>query len=205
MDFMDWENISNFERAYWVMALVSSLIFLGLAVMTFIGGDADGDAGGADADIDADGGIGFQFITVKNLTGFFTIFAWSGLACIDSGYGVGVTLLVSSLSGLVMMIIMAAIFYGMSKLTDSGTLQMKNAIGKLGEVYLNIPGDRGGFGKVTLKVQGSIRELEAMTDDEDEITRNVIVEVLEVIDDSILLVTRSGGKKKNKPDLGKAE
>lgn len=33
-----------------------------------------------------------------------------------------------------MMAIMATIFYLMSKLTDDGTLQVDNAIGKLGEV-----------------------------------------------------------------------
>ncbi len=192
MDFLNWDQITTFEKVYWVMALISSLIFMGMAVMTFIGGDADGDAGDADADVDADAGIGFQFITVKNLTGFFAIFSWTGLACIDSGLGIGMTVVVSAIAGLCMMVLMAAIFYMMSKLAESGTLVMNNAIGKMGEVYLKIPANRGGFGKVQIKVQGSVRELDAITDEDTEIQSPTIVIVREVIDDGILVVDRSG-------------
>jgi hypothetical protein len=205
MEFLDWENISSFEKAYWIMALVSSLIFLGLSVMTFIGGDGDGDGGDADADVDADAGIGFQFLTVKNLTGFFTIFAWTGISCIDSGLGVGMTVFISVLAGLAMMTVMASIFYLMSKLTGSGTLVMNNAIGRMGEVYLVIPPSRSGYGKVQIKVQGSLRELEAITDDESELKNNSLVTVQDVIDDSILLVARSGkAPTPSQPELGKA-
>lgn len=192
MDFMNWSEITTFEKTFWILALVSSLFFLGLMVMTFLGGDTDTDAGGADADVDADAGIGFQFLTIKNLMGFFTIFSWTGLACIDSGFETGSTLTVAFIAGFIMMTLMAAVFYMMSKLAASGTLQMDNAVGKLGEVYLKVPANRGGFGKVQLKVQGSLRELEAMTDDEVDIASPTIVEVKRVIDDSILLVTKSG-------------
>jgi hypothetical protein len=64
--------------------------------------------------------------------------------------------------GFLMMVLMASLFYFMSKLAESGTLKMKNAIGKLGEVYLMIPASRGGMGKVQLNVQGSLRTLDAI-------------------------------------------
>ena len=87
---------------------------------------------------------------------------------------------------------MATLFYLMSRLAESGTLNMKNAVGKLGEVYLVIPAKRGGMGKVQLSVQGSVRTLDAITDDLDKIPTSSIIEVLDVIDDQILLVKKQG-------------
>jgi hypothetical protein len=90
------------------------------------------------------------------------------------------------------MTLMATLFYFMSRLAESGTLQMKNAIGKLGEVYLVIPAKRGGMGKVQLSIQGAIRTLDAITDDLEKIPTSSIIEVLSVIDDQILLVKKQG-------------
>jgi hypothetical protein len=91
-----------------------------------------------------------------------------------------------------MMLAMAALFYFMSKLAENGTLKMKNAVGKLGEVYLVIPANRGGMGKVQLNVQGSLRTLDALTDENSAIPTNSIIEVLDVIDEQILLVKKQG-------------
>jgi hypothetical protein len=91
-----------------------------------------------------------------------------------------------------MMLLMATLFYLMSKLAENGTLKMNNAVGKLGEVYLVIPAGRGGMGKVQLNVQGSLRTLDAITDDLEKIPTSSIIQVLDVIDDQILLVKKQG-------------
>ena len=71
----EWFSVLTlFEKVYWVIALISSVMFVILLVMTLLGGDAeDFDGGDVDADIDGDTGIGFQFLSFKNLMGFFTI------------------------------------------------------------------------------------------------------------------------------------
>ena len=182
--------MDTFAKIYWIMALPSSLFFLIILVTTFIAGDIDGEVGDVDADIDGDTGIGFQFFTLKNLVGFFTIFSWSGVACIDAGYGTVMTVVISSFCGLLMMTVMASIFYFMGKLTDDGTLSLDNAIGGVGEVYLTIQPKRNGFGKVQINVQGGIRTLQAMTDDDDELSSGSVVRVKEIINNQILLVTK---------------
>jgi hypothetical protein len=186
-----WSSKELFEQIYWIIAFPSTLIFVILLIMTFVAGDVDGDAGGADADIDADEGIGFQFFTIKNLVGFFTIFSWSGLACIDGGLGIFATILISIVCGLVMMAIMAGIFYFMSTLTDSGTLNLKNAINGIGDVYLPVKAERSGFGKVQINIQGQLRTLDAMTDDETDLPTGTIIKVTDIINNEILLVTKS--------------
>jgi len=193
LDFNSWwAATETLGKIYWMIALPSSLFFVIILVTTFIAGDVDGEVGDVDSDIEGDGGIGFQFFTLKNLVGFFTIFSWTGIACIDAGCSTAITVGASAVSGLAMMAIMASIFHFMGKLSDDGTLLMQNAVGGIGEVYLTIQPKRNGFGKVQINVQGSIRTLQAMTDDEAELATGTVVRVKEIINDQILLVTKEG-------------
>jgi len=74
-DFNDWLNaMSLLERIFWLIAIPSSVLFGIQLMMTFFFGDIDDSGGDIDADVDADSGIGFQFITFKNLVAFFCHF-----------------------------------------------------------------------------------------------------------------------------------
>lgn len=188
-----WSEVGIFEQVFWVITIPATIIFLALLVLTVFGGDTD-----TDVDTDVDGGIAdgdsipFQFLSLKNIVAFFAVFGWSGIGFIHAEMAAWLVVLLSTLCGLLMMVLMGTLFYFMSKLAESGTLKMKNAIGKLGEVYLVIPAKRGGMGKVQLNIQGSIRTLDAITDDSEKIPTSSIIEVLDVIDDQILLVKKQG-------------
>lgn len=187
-----WAEMGTFERINWLIALPFSVLFLIQIVLTFIGGDADHISadGDADASIDHDTGIDFQFLTLKNLIAFFTIFGWTGIVCVDAGLNTGLTVFLSTAAGTLMMTLMASIIYFMGKLTDSGTLDLNNAIGKTGSVYLTIPPKRSGLGKVQIQVQG-FQTLDAMTDADEEIKTGAIVKVVDVINSDLLLVKTS--------------
>ncbi|PNQ74934.1 hypothetical protein C1T31_02025 [Hanstruepera neustonica] len=185
---LEWfSNLELFPKIYWIIALIGSLIFVVTLILTFIGGDAD-DIGDVDMEIDGDTGIGFQFITFKNLVGFFTIFGWSGIACIDAGMSKPMTIIISLVCGLIMMIIMAAMFFYMRKLNDSGTLDFNNAKGAVGEVYLNIGANRSKMGKAHVRIQGALRELEALSDSDIELKSGTVIKVKDVTDNGILIV-----------------
>ena len=83
---------------------------------------------------------------------------------------------------------MAALFYYLAKLQSSGTLKLKNALHQIGEVYLTIGANRSSIGKVSISVQGTLRELEALTDEKDDLTQGNVVKVKEVTDNGILIV-----------------
>ena len=185
-----YSNLDFLSKVYWLVAIIGSLIFSVVMIMAFTGGDAD-EIGDIDTDIDADAGAGFQFITFKNLVGFFTIFGWSGIACIDAGLSTPLTIVISIFSGLMMMVIMASLFFFISKLTDSGTLNYKNAIDAVGEVYLTIGADRSKMGKVTVNVQGSMRELDALTESLTELKSGTIIKVVDVTANGILIVDQT--------------
>lgn len=179
--------LTLFEKVYWIVAIAGSAILLVLVVMTLMGGDVD-DMGDVDADIEADTGIHFQFLSFKNLMGFLTIFGWSGIACIDNGLSTGLTIIISVICGLLMMFAMASLFYYLAKLQSSGTLNLKNAVNQIGEVYLTIGANRSRIGKVSVNVQGTLRELQALTDEDHDLVQGNVVKVQDVTDTGILIV-----------------
>jgi len=190
--FPQWSELGLMPQIYWVIAVPATLIFALILVLTVFGSDADTDVqteighGFVDGD-----GIPFQFLSVKNIVGFFTMFGWSGLGFISTGMGPVLVIALSFLCGLAMMLAMAWLFYLMSKLTESGNMKMKNALGHTGNVYLEIPAQRKGTGKVQVTFQGALQILDAMTDEETAIPTSALVQVVDVIDNQILLVTRT--------------
>lgn len=185
---IEWfSELTSFQQVYWGIAGIFTLIFVFVLIGSFIGADA-GDIDDIDTEIDADTGAGFQFFTFKNMVAFFTIFGWSGIASIDAGNSKIVTLFISIFCGLLMMTVMAALFYYISKLTDSGTLKMENALNAIGEVYLTVGANKSKIGKVHVKVQNSLRELEALTNYDTDLPQGTVIKVIEVTPNGLLII-----------------
>lgn len=185
-----WEALGQLEKIYWGIAVPFTFFFFLQLILTFFGGDVPDD-GSADYDVETDDGIAFQFFTIKNLIAFFTIFAWTGIACLDSGLSNGLSIVISFLAGVAMMFVMAGILYFLGKADESGTLKMKNAIGAIGEVYMSVKADRANIGQVQVQVQGTLRTLDALTDDDQDLGQGAVVEVIDIVNNNILKVTKS--------------
>ena len=191
-EYMDWwSTLEVFEKVLWAIAIPATIILFFQLVLVLIGGDVDGDMDAemdTDMEVEGDHGVSFQFFSLKNVVAFFTVFSWAALACLDLGMSKPLSLGLAFIAGLLMMLVMASIFYYASKLTSSGSLNMKNAIGAMGEVYLTIPANKSGFGKVQVKIQGALREMDAITEDQEEIATGRIVVVSEVTSNNVLIV-----------------
>lgn len=183
-----WQALESFEKIYWVIALVFSALFVTQITLSFAGGDTDA-MGDADAFIADDTGIGSQYFTFKNMVAFFTMFGWMGIAGTQAGWSQPVVIIVALLAGIALVAVMAYIFSRLLGLQQSGTMQITNAINKMGNTYLFIPGARRGTGKVQLSVQGSVHELQAITDDPEDIPTGKLVKVTGVIGTDLLVVT----------------
>jgi membrane protein implicated in regulation of membrane protease activity len=182
-----WEGLSVILKIFWGIAVPFTLFFVLQLILSFFGAESPDDL--PDAEIDADHGIPFQFLTLKNLIGFFTIFSWTGIACLEAGLSTPLTLLIASIAGLLMVGLMAGLFYLMMKTGADGTMKINDAIGQSGEVYLTILARRAGIGKIQVKVGGSIRTLDAMTDDEEPLPTGQLARVTQIVNDNILLVS----------------
>ncbi len=181
-----WQGLDTLHKGFWAIALLFTLFFVVQTVLTFIGGDADGTDG---ADDGFDGDMGHQFFTIKNLIAFFTLFGWAGLAALENRLSPFVAILIGAVAGVAMVLLMMWMMRKASHMRHSGTLDINNAVGLTGQVYLPIPAARGGNGKVSLRVQGSLKELDAITDDPVTIPTGSLIKVLGIINGRILLVT----------------
>jgi membrane protein implicated in regulation of membrane protease activity len=181
-----WEGLSGPLKIFWVLAIPFSVFFI-LQLFSTIFGHDHHDSHGHDSHYE-DGG-GFNLFTIKNLIAFFCIFGWVGIAAVDSGVSTVLAFVFASLGGLAVMILMTTLVYYLAKASVDGTMKFKNAIGVAGEVYLTIPANRGSVGMVQLKVQGSMRTLEAITDDDKDIPTGKMIKVMKVMNNNLLVVT----------------
>ena len=182
-------DMSTLQLVFWITALIGSTIFVLLFALSLFGVDSDAEMD-TDAQIGMDDGIGFQFFSFKNAMAFFTIFGWTGIACLDNNMSSGLSTTIAFIAGLAMMTLMAFLFLWISKLAESGTLKIENAIGNVGEVYLSIGANRSRIGKISIDVQGSKRELSALSDEKEDLKQGEVIKVTEVVSGEILLVER---------------
>jgi len=181
MDSSWWGQMSSFEHVYWIIAVASSMVLLIQMVLAFASGLEMHM--GSDLAAHSAGDVAlphFQLLTIRNVVAFFAVFSWVGIAMIHANASVPLTIIVSFLCGLSMMGIMAAIFFALWKLQGSGNVEMSGAKGKQANVYLTIPANRAGTGKINVVVQGKPVEMDAVTDSGQPISTGTVVKVKDV-------------------------
>lgn len=213
---IDWWNaLSTIQQVFYIIAIPSTIILvLQVVLLLFgVGGNHDADAsadGGAElpgdtdgsAEIDANGDFvpehdtlydqgpeheaGLRILTVRGIVAFLAICGWVGVAALDMGAGAVLSSVLAVIAGLAAMVLVAVVFRFSLKLQQNGNLDLKNAVGLTGEVYLPIP--RGGKGKVTLTVQDRFLELDALCTERD-LSTGEAVKVTGITSNNTLIVT----------------
>lgn len=206
-----WTELSSFEKMFWYIAIPFSAILLIQMIMTIVGmgGDSmDGDIGGDfDGDMDADIADGdgtfeesghvygadyasFDIFTVRSLIAFFTMFGWAGITGVRQEFSTGATILFATGLGLVMMFIISGLIYFISKLADNGTMDIRNALNQVGNVYIPIKANGGNVGKIQVNIQDSLREMQAMTKKDEDLSTGMVVKVTGILSGNILVVEK---------------
>lgn len=119
-----------------------------------------------------------RFFTLQGVVAFLTVFGWSSIASITAGAPVTISVLMGIGFGLIAMLAVAKLVQLSSKLTENGTVNMKNAIGQTGSVYIPIPAKGKGEGKLNMYLQGSLMECSAVTDGENSLSTGTAVRVV---------------------------
>ena len=166
---LEWARgtLSDFTlvKVYIACAIAGGSVLVGQAGLNLfgLGGDADIDA---DMDVDElDAGDGsISFISVRTLASFLTMFGLVGWAGTADGWGPTRTPIIAFLAGSSSMLVVAYLMFTFRKLVSSGNVQPKSAVGRTAKVYLKIPANRSGRGKVTVELQGRSLEFGAVTD-----------------------------------------
>jgi hypothetical protein len=101
-------------------------------------------------------------VTFRSLVAAVTVFGLTGLAAMKN-MPPEKAIALASLAGIGMLYLVGWSFKQLYKLQSDGTVNIEDAIGCPGTVYLAIPGQHEGAGKVTVKVAERTMEYRAMT------------------------------------------
>ena len=184
-----WTSLSTAMQVLWAITLSASLIFVIQTVMTFLGlgdHDADFDLDTSDGSFDADPSM--NLLTFRNLVNFCMGFGWTAVLMHEKIQSNALLIIVSVIVGILLVTVVMWIFKWLSGMQQTVNIDVhKSAVGCEGKVYLTIPGERKGEGKVQITINNAVREYDAVTDGE-TIPTGKAIKVTEVINDYTLLV-----------------
>ena len=176
-------------QIFWGSAIISTVIMLIQTILSLIG------MSDLDLEVGVDGGLddcsGADLFTIKNIVNFFVGFGWAGVSFrpyIESDL---LLVLISLLVGVCFVIIFIIIFKQLMKLESNSAVGADACVGRTADVYLRIPANRSGKGKIQLSLNGAAREFDVVTDESEPIPSGAVVTVQEVVGKSLLLVKRN--------------
>lgn len=208
-----WDSLSSFSQVLACMAIPATLILLIQTILMLIGIGSDGgtdmdtdvavdldvdtDVGDGvfgdelpDGDIDPSGLDGLRVFSVRGIIAFFVVFGWTGIALDSAGVAPVISSLSAVLAGALMMVIIALVFRAIAKLENNGNIDNRNALGVSGSVYLKIPAKRESHGKVSVIIQGTLCERDAVTDEEVDLPTGSEVVVVALSGQNTLVVKK---------------
>lgn len=197
-------DMKGLELFFASCAVFGTVLFVIRLVLMFVGGSPDDsdaagagdmdaagmDAGDFDAGPDMDAGdmhsgdlhdsdLSFKALSLQGITAFFMMFGLVGWAVIRQGdYPAIVPIISGAVAGVLTVWVMKMLFQAAGRLQSSGTMNLANAVGTEGTVYLTIR--PGSIGKVQICFQDRYAVLDAVTDDPDEIKTGDAVRVVRV-------------------------
>ena len=170
-------------------ALGGGLLVLQL-ILSLVGAGDGHDGGHLHVGHDVEAGL--QLVSVRTLSAGVAFFGVGGLAGLSlaghSALGVALALLVGAALGFAAMVGVAAAMRAMLRFEDDGTVRIERAVGISGDVYLTIPADRAGVGKVHVAVQNRIVEYQALTPHDAPLATGARILVVDVVGPDTVVV-----------------
>ena len=173
----------SLQQAFWYLAFFASLIFIFQTILTLLGTHS----GDLSTDLDSDANhfdAPFELFTFRNLINFLLGFGWTGVAFYGKMPEVFLVIL-AAVIGIIFVAMFFIIIKQILKLQEDNTFNINNTWGKTAQVYMNIPPQRKGSGKVQVSIGGSFHELEAVTDHFEMIHCGETVKIVKVEDQTL--------------------
>jgi hypothetical protein len=176
------------EKVFFLSALAGGFAFLMLTILMFVTGGVDGDAGGFDGDAHSgDTDSSFKGLSLNGVAAFFMMFGLVGLASVrEFGASTAVGALYGAVAGAAAMFTLKKLFDLFVGMQASGTLDVSNAVGVIGVVYLTLP--ERGTGQVELNVQGRRKVMSAASESGEVIPTEERVRVVSVEGNTLRVV-----------------
>jgi membrane protein implicated in regulation of membrane protease activity len=158
-------------------------------------GDVPGDhhtsvSTAADGQLHPDSSWLFGVVTFRTLVAALAFFGLAGMAALRMNWSPPVAVILALVGGFAAMYGMYWSMQSVARLATSGNERIGNAVGRRATVYIPIPADSAGVGKVQLSMQNRIVEFQAMTDGGERLPTGSQVEVVGVAGSDTLNVRR---------------
>ncbi|BBO31693.1 hypothetical protein [Lacipirellula parvula] len=158
-------------------------------------GDISGDhhtsiGAAADGQLHPDSSWLFGVVTFRTFVAALAFFGLAGMAALRMELSRPVALILALGGGFAAMYGMYWSMRAVAGLASSGNERISNAVGRRGTVYIPIPAENAGAGKVQLSMQNRIVEFLAVTDEVDRLPTGAKVEVIAVASSDTLHVRR---------------
>ena len=175
-------------------AIAGGALFAAQMFYFFLAGDGDlgvdADSSHGDSGHHGDGFWFFEMISLRTIAAAATFFGVVGLTARSFGAEPKVAVLCAGMAGFAAMYSVYWTFRQLFRLESSGTQDIFRAIGLPASVYLRIPANHQGPGKVLVDMQSRTVEYLAVTDDVEPIPSGANVWVVDIVNTETLRVTR---------------
>ncbi len=207
------------DTVFLIAAIVGGTVMVCQFLLTFLGiGDEGAGDVGADAEVavDVSGDIGadaehptswshaadadvghpdgsriFEVLSFRSVVAAIAFFGFTGKASLASGHTDTQALLISLAAGAGAMFGVYWIMLKIYQLRTSGNENIQNALGQPASVYVAIPGQGHGMGKVHLVVQNRTVEYQAITEQQESLKSGAPVVVVDILGPDKVLVESS--------------
>src|SRR5438270_10932131 len=197
------------ETVYLICAILGGTLMLCQFVLTLVGLGGHHDLGG---DHTSDGGdvqhdLGhyhhepghheesswfFKLLTFRTIVAALLFFGLAGLAASARvTQGPLLPLAMAVAAGGAAMAVVAWVMQTLAKLQTDGSVRIERAVGAPATVYLTLPAQNSGAGKVHVKVQNRLMEYQAITSQHQELPTGANVVVVAVVSPSTLEVAQA--------------
>jgi len=212
------------ETMFTYAAVIGGIVLLFQFVLSLLGlGEHDGDLGadhgglaqgsvhdgdfssGHDGGLHHDAGVDgshaanwfYELISIRTLAAGSAFFGVTGNGALAWGTSRSGAFLLAAIAGAGAMYGVYWLYKQVFRLQHSGTENIRNAIGASAVVYVPIPAQRSGTGKVTFKLQNRLVEYLAVTDEESRLATGEKVVITAIIGSDTVRVSRVSAPSEN--------
>ena len=200
---MWFDSLTNLQQLTFILGTIATIIMIIFIILMLIGMDG---GEGFDGDIDFDGDLdlgdidaynadsfsaisGLRILTIRGILAFFSIGSWMTFIFSDQ-VSPFMAIAIGVVSGVIAAYLLALAMKAILNLESSGNLVYKTAIGKTATVYIRIPKDGLGKGKVIFNHQGKMIEVDAMTHEKEDLLNKSKVVIINLVDETTLVVKK---------------
>jgi hypothetical protein len=123
----------------------------------------------------------FSVLSFKTVTAALAFFGLAGCAANSAGVSPAGQVIIALAAGFGAMYGVHWIMKSLFRLSEDNTIRLDRSVGKEGTVYLTIPADRQGVGKVQFKLQNRLVDYPAITGHDEPLKTGAKIRVVAVV------------------------